>query len=235
MLLDRLFKFIESEDQLNEVLAGYFEKLVISLRKRKEQQFIKYIFGEKNENLDKLVEHVYNNSIAEVLKNMLSVTASNFDPDFQQVIKEKKTSLMFQLIDRLTSEYPYHTNLAASMIIMDLMDDRESRELFITLDEKNNLAKVCQAALNPDADQYQRTTAWSVLNKACKLVSQSEKPKSNDRDLNDSGDSDDIIVKHDSDDENKDTDTGSAETPLSAAFWNLLEPMSDFLKVTAER
>ena len=92
---------------------------------------------------------MYNNSIAEVLKNMLSVTASNFDPDFQQVIKEKKASLMFQLIDRLTSEHPYHTNLAASMIIMDLMDDRESRELFITLDEKNNLRKVCQSALNP--------------------------------------------------------------------------------------
>ena len=65
------------------MLSGYFEKLVISLRKRKEQQFIKYIFGEANNNLDLLVKHVYNTSISEVLKNMLTVTASNFDPEFQ--------------------------------------------------------------------------------------------------------------------------------------------------------
>jgi hypothetical protein len=37
MLLNRLFKLVQTEDELNDVLAGYFEKLVMSLRKRKEQ------------------------------------------------------------------------------------------------------------------------------------------------------------------------------------------------------
>ena len=103
MLLDRLFKFLQTEEELNDVLSGYFEKLVISLRKRKEQQFIKYIFGEANKNLDSLVTHVYNTSIAEVLKNMLSVTASNFESEFHQVIKDKKGELMHKLIDCLTA------------------------------------------------------------------------------------------------------------------------------------
>ena len=73
---------------------------------------------------------------------MLSVTASNFDPDVQQVIKYKKTSLMYKLIERLTPSYSYSTNMGASQIIIDLMDDRESRDLFITLDE-TNLKKMC--------------------------------------------------------------------------------------------
>jgi len=232
MLLDRLFRFLKTTDTLNEVLAGYFEKLVISLRKRKEQQFIKYIFGEKNENLDMLVDHVYNTSIAEVLRNMLTVTASNFDPDFQQVIKDKKTSLLYKIIERLTSAFPLHHNMGASSIIIDLMDEKEATELFKALDD-TNLRKVCGAALNREAEMAQRATAWNVLNKACKLVSQSEKSqKSNDRDCNDSDNSDDMIVKHanDSDDENKETDTGSAETALSNAFWDLLPHITDFFE-----
>lgn len=36
MLLNRVFKFIDTEEPLNDVLCGYFEKLVLSLRKRKE-------------------------------------------------------------------------------------------------------------------------------------------------------------------------------------------------------
>lgn len=170
MLLDRLFRFLDTKEHLNEVLAGYFEKLVISLRKRKEHQFIKYIFGEKNENLDMLVEHVYNTSIAEVLRNMLTVTASNYDPDFQQVIKDKKTHLLHMIIERLTAAYPLHHNMGASSIIIDLMDEKEATELFKALDD-TNLRKVCGAALDREAQMSQRATAWNVLNKACKLVS----------------------------------------------------------------
>lgn len=114
------------------------------------------------------------------------------------------------------------------------MDDRESRELFMTLDE-TNLKKVCGAALNHEtSDLYKRSSAWAVLNKACKLVNQSEKPK-NDRDLNDSGDSDDIIVKHDSDEEQKDGETASAETALSSAFWELLNPLTQFFENAARQ
>jgi hypothetical protein len=37
MLLNRLFKLVQTEEEVNDVLSGYFEKLVMSLRKRKEQ------------------------------------------------------------------------------------------------------------------------------------------------------------------------------------------------------
>jgi hypothetical protein len=58
MLLNRLFKFIETEEPVNVVLAGYFEKLVISLRKRKEQQFVKFLFGSRPELLTDLMQHI---------------------------------------------------------------------------------------------------------------------------------------------------------------------------------
>ena len=49
---------------------------------------------------------------------------------------------MHKLIDNLTAQHSLQTNLGASSIINDLMDDRESRELFMALDE-SNLKKVC--------------------------------------------------------------------------------------------
>ena len=36
-----------------------------------------------------------------------------------------------------------------------------------------------------------------------------------------------MLVRHDSDEENKD-ETGAAETPLSTAFWDMLPHIADF-------
>jgi hypothetical protein len=45
LLLDRLFKFIEQEEELNPVLSGYFCKLVSLLISRKQKFLIPYIFS----------------------------------------------------------------------------------------------------------------------------------------------------------------------------------------------
>jgi len=82
MLLNRLFKLVQTKEELNDVLCGYFEKLVMSLRKRKEQQFIKYIFGDGAENLDHLMHHVYQTSIAVLVKELLGIQAANYEVDF---------------------------------------------------------------------------------------------------------------------------------------------------------
>jgi serine/threonine-protein phosphatase 6 regulatory subunit 1 len=59
-LLDRLFRFLKSENKpLNPVLAGYFTKLVTLLINRKSKQLMPYVFAPESTIIDRLVEHVY--------------------------------------------------------------------------------------------------------------------------------------------------------------------------------
>ena len=60
MLLDRLFKFIRTEEKpLNPVLAGSFFRLVNLLITRKQKQLVPYIFGDESDVIDCLLNHVY--------------------------------------------------------------------------------------------------------------------------------------------------------------------------------
>lgn len=92
MLLDRLFKFIESEseDQVNPVLAGYFSKVVQLLINRKQKQIVPYIIGDENQVVEKLLKHVYSRSVAEVIHRILHITESNFEEDISSKIAKKK-------------------------------------------------------------------------------------------------------------------------------------------------
>lgn len=47
-LLDRLFKFLDTEEKLNAVLSGYFAKLTTLLLTRRREKLVPYIFSEEN-------------------------------------------------------------------------------------------------------------------------------------------------------------------------------------------
>ena len=58
MLLDRLFKFLdtkEDDEPVNAVLAGYFSKVVQLLINRKQKQIVPYIIADENKVIQKLI------------------------------------------------------------------------------------------------------------------------------------------------------------------------------------
>ena len=72
------------------------------------------------------MNHVYSTSISEVIKNILSITTSNFDLDLQKVIKNSKVGIIDQLIEKLSCKFDEETNMCAGEIISHLlMDHRE--------------------------------------------------------------------------------------------------------------
>ena len=84
MLLDRLFKFLEAEEDdepVNPVLAGYFSKVVQLLVNRKQKQIVPYIIADENKVIEKLLRHVYSRSVAEVIHRLLHIVESNFEDD----------------------------------------------------------------------------------------------------------------------------------------------------------
>lgn len=75
MLLKYLFKFIETEEHpVNPVLAGYFAKLLVLLLNRKQKQIVPFIFSEECTVIDKLMYHVYQKSVSDVLHKILNVS-----------------------------------------------------------------------------------------------------------------------------------------------------------------
>jgi len=64
---------------LNPVLAGYFAKLVTLLINRKQRQLIPYVFAPGADVIDRLLFHVYQKSIAELLNKFLNIVEDDFE------------------------------------------------------------------------------------------------------------------------------------------------------------
>ena len=79
-LLDHLFIFLDSEEELNPVLCGYFSKLVGVFLNRKSKQIYHYVYThEDGQTLERLAKHVYSKSLTEILIKFLDVQESYFD------------------------------------------------------------------------------------------------------------------------------------------------------------
>jgi len=73
-LIDYLFNNFFPEDEsvkLNYVLCGYFSSLINNLLQINSLAFLKYIYLERNEFLNKMVEHSYRKSISDTLSKIL--------------------------------------------------------------------------------------------------------------------------------------------------------------------
>ena len=205
MLLDRLFSFIDCEEELNPVLSGYFSKLVSLLISRKQKMLVPYIFAPESKIIDNLVRHVGQKSISEVLNKLLT----QIDPDYlEDNIQEKQQMVIEKLISQLGPELGEENNLNGCSIITDLFDYKE--QLFYNiLCKKENLSQIAEYACAPmnQSTKASKTTSLNVLNQIIynhiekqKKKDQSKQEKANAEPHNDD---DDMIVQQD-DEEEKD-------------------------------
>lgn len=72
-MLEYLLKFIETGDELNPVLSGYFSKLLLILVNSKQDDFIEYIYTVNPTVLPNLCNHIYNKSISEVFVKIMLI------------------------------------------------------------------------------------------------------------------------------------------------------------------
>ena len=70
--LDYLFDFVYEDEEVNDVLAGYFEKVVRSLLDHRQKEFLAYFFNNEK-NPASLEKHIYNRSIAVLFEKILNV------------------------------------------------------------------------------------------------------------------------------------------------------------------
>ena len=103
-VLDYLFKNFFPEDdsiKLNYVLCGYFSSLINNLLSMRPLEFLKYMYLERNEYLNKMVEHFYRKSISDTLSKIIHFENyfQNNEPLDEKTLEDMKDTRSYLLID----------------------------------------------------------------------------------------------------------------------------------------
>ncbi len=72
-----MLEFINTNNELNLVLAGYFSKLINALFNTRKKELCMYLFREDNNRILDFARHTYSKSISEILLNILKVDNMN--------------------------------------------------------------------------------------------------------------------------------------------------------------
>ena len=72
LIIDILFDFLRTAEELNPVLCGYFCKLINSLFNSHRKEFNLYVLNPQNQVIEYMIKHIYNRSIADTLTKLLN-------------------------------------------------------------------------------------------------------------------------------------------------------------------
>ena len=103
-VLDYLFENFFPEDdsiKLNYVLSGYFSSLINNLLSMRPLDFLKYIYLERNEYLNKMVDHFYRKSISDTLSKIIHFENyfQNNEPLDEKTLEDMKDTRSYLLTD----------------------------------------------------------------------------------------------------------------------------------------
>ena len=70
-LLDLLFAFLSSPDELNPVLCGYFQKLVFVFQRRHSAKLLAYVYA-NSAVINNMLKHIGSKSVADVLVRLIT-------------------------------------------------------------------------------------------------------------------------------------------------------------------
>ncbi|CAG9318483.1 unnamed protein product [Blepharisma stoltei] len=94
-ILDKIFSIFDGPD-INDILSGYFSKLVIALISRNPKIILKYIFEKK---IDiKILQFIYMRSMAQVALHTLQL-----EEDLEDLFLEERSNLISDLVKQLNN------------------------------------------------------------------------------------------------------------------------------------
>jgi hypothetical protein len=96
-LLEKLLSFLDTDEPLNLVLAGYFSKIFLILLNNKAKDTYQYVY-KHHEVLEKLIKHIYSKSISELLVKILNVS---------EIVSDGNDGLDYDEIDSIRGSFVY--------------------------------------------------------------------------------------------------------------------------------
>mmetsp|Transcript_25780 Transcript_25780/g.29693 ORF Transcript_25780/g.29693 Transcript_25780/m.29693 type:complete len:272 (-) Transcript_25780:1171-1986(-) len=119
-IIDVLFDFVRTDEELNSVLCGYFTKFLNSLMNRNRKGFFAYVHDPKNRVIESLIKHAYNRSISDVLIKVLYENMDN---------PEKKKGYILSIINSMRTQ-EYEGKLNSAIILSEVIEAKHLWETF---------------------------------------------------------------------------------------------------------
>ena len=111
-LLDYLLSFVQTDSELNYVLAGYFSKFLTILFNNKPVTLINYFYNERKDILEKFIYHSYRKSISDLLSKFLLfnnffIQKDSLEPYSSDIVNDDKikelSNIRNELIEKIFS------------------------------------------------------------------------------------------------------------------------------------
>ena len=150
-LLDYFFKFLEEDEdkKLNYVLCGYFSSLVINLLTVNPEAFLKYVYTERKDVLDKMVTHCYRKSISDTLSKLLHFenylqNAPPLDEETKKDMEDTRNYLFTDIFKKIGVDMDNEDLNSIYFLITGLFDTtniNEEKDIFKVIIENRPIMK----------------------------------------------------------------------------------------------
>lgn len=204
-LLDHLNKFIQPDDELNDVLAGYYARLVFVLIQKKSEALAKYFYA--NERLlYRLAYHCYSKSLTDTIVKILDINAEKIDLDEAEV-KRIRAEFVKVLLERLSDD---KSSLAHeySLNIFHIFNELTYKKAYYDLLVEQSVLTKLGEILDRDTPECTSNSVIRILNV---LISTLRDNLSNNKGQNSkqqfrwmNAEEDDVLIQEDNDEESKD-------------------------------
>ena len=163
-LLDYFLSFVETDSELNYVLAGYFSKFLIILFNKKPITLINYFYNERKDILEKFIYHSYRKSIADLLSKFLLFENYFHDKDsFSPLSSNENTdnkkelfNIRNELIEKIFSHLKINGEREKiSSIVLMLIDIFETKSLLNEIMENGRFFNTLFSNLNIDLNSVE--------------------------------------------------------------------------------
>jgi len=122
-LKELLFSFLKTDEELNCVLSGYFEKAVCCLLSKNYMNLMRYIF--KSEYIQRLIFHIYESSISAIVYKIISIeNYENFD-NFNFMESQGDNPVQSQMKESDKLEFDEYRKKVINLLIGEMMQTKK--------------------------------------------------------------------------------------------------------------
>lgn len=149
-MLEHLLQFIDTDEEKNPVLSGYFSKLLSIVVNYKEDDFLEYIYKVNTNVLLHMTKHLYSRSISEIfVKIMLS---EKLKADNLEGVIEFKREVILRILNNLekgtdNKELYLNTNYIVNEFV-------SNKSLFAYFIEESFLSKLLDLLNHDDVPRF---------------------------------------------------------------------------------
>ena len=178
-LIDDLLNFVMNDNkELNDVLSSYFSNVMIKLIDKYTARIIKYLYLQRKDALEKIIEHSNQKSISNLTVKLLKIKSlelSNEEKNKEVEIANFRNKLIQNFFKTITIENTNYDVDVKCSLLTELIEENTILALFIDLpDIYNYLFELLSFEINSN-DTYEVTNAYSsILNFLISILKQIE-------------------------------------------------------------